>query len=85
MTREEILEQYAFGFWFDIIMQAKPQPDNKRPSLITVDSVREMIEFESFILNLTMPVPDPSLTDHSELKVSQVCENREMVDENTKK
>ena len=44
-----------------------------------------MIEFESFILNLTMPVPDTSLTDHAELKFSEICERREMVDENTRK
>ena len=32
-----------------------------------------------------MPVPDTSLTDHSELKFSEICKRREMVDENTRK
>ena len=63
MTKEEFKEIYARGWKIEIIMEAKPRSDNQRPTLIDLDVIKEMIEFENFLMNLSLPVPDTTLTD----------------------
>ena len=54
---------FQYGSSIEIIMEAKPRSDNERPTLIDLDVMKEMIEFENFILNLSLSVPDASVTN----------------------
>ena len=65
----------------EFIMEAKPRSDNERPTLIDLDVMKEMIEFENFLLNLSLPVPDMTLTNQTEISFYDVCIKEEMVDD----
>ena len=54
---------FTYGGSVEFIMEAKPRSDSERPTLIDLDVMKEMIEFENFILNLSLPVPDTSVTN----------------------
>ena len=73
------MSKYSKGQSIEIIVQAKPRQDGGVTSLLDIDVVKELLEFEFFLLNLTAPVPDPTKSDQVEIKVSEICESHRMV------
>ena len=66
MTKEEKKAKYVSGKTIEIIMEAKPRPEKEITSLLDIDVVKEMLEFEDFLMNLSMPVPDTSVTNKTD-------------------
>ena len=63
-------------------MQAKPRDGVKQPSLIDLDAINEMIEFEDFLLSIVAPLPKKS-TSVEQLTFYDICRQTEMVDKET--
>ena len=61
------------------MMQAKPREGIKYPSLIDLDAVNEMLEFEDFIVDISAPVPDPNKSNYTEARFGDICKLEEMV------
>ena len=63
-------------------MQAKPRDGVKQPSLIDLDAINEMIEFEDFLLSIVAPLPKKA-TSVDQLTLYNICVQKEMVDKET--
>ena len=79
LTKGELKEQYIKGGTLEVMMQAKPREGVKYPSLIDLDAVNEMLEFEDFLLNIRVAVPDPKKSNYTEARFGDVCRREEMV------
>ena len=81
MNKKELKNLYERGKEMQIMMQAKPREGIKYPSLIDLDAVKEMLEFEDFILDISAPVPDPSKSNTTEARFGNICKLKEMVED----